>query len=588
MLLVGLILLPTACCTPSTENNPPDQPSNTAPVDSATGVILTPTLQSSGFSDSDIGDTHAASQWQITTVSADYSDPIYDSETNTTNKSSLTIQASILDIAVTYYWRVRHQDLGGNWSDWSIETSFTTIEEAAGYLYDELPTEVMPIVYLSGTEYEMGYQYGQQAGEYMEMVKDGQWASLLGYVSEAEAEAAMADLVAVIEEELTEVDLIDMFEGMADGAQDTGYDVSYDDVLICNFRGKVVKMVAEDDACSWIAAWSGATADGKTIFGGNYDFGTPTGTYPEVAIVAYPDNGNAFITHGIAGKLGDNFVMNDKGLVIGSNKGTAIRDEDVACGLSDWNLSAYIAMTCTTAAEARDVVLNATVGGGKNMLIADENGNAYAVEYTAALATVREPGDFGENNYLITTNFYLNPEMEPAQGYVGTTSQCFRYFSLEQSIGDNYGEADVNVIMDMVTAVKLNTLVSKVAVPEDDTVYLCNGSPGDGQWSSGAFGPSGEYIKIQLGDSVGSTTENVKGTAYMLLAAVEEAQATANMSSINDELELLRNEYEEGVRYYEDACSEEDTDTAYELYGKASTWFAEVQAGAQYLLDILT
>ena len=102
-----------------------NQPSNVSPANGATALSLTPTLQSSAFSDSDAGATHAASQWQISTTPNDYSTPVL----NLTSGSRLTsypLPSGILDHSTTYYWHVRYQDNNGYWSLWSPETSFTT------------------------------------------------------------------------------------------------------------------------------------------------------------------------------------------------------------------------------------------------------------------------------------------------------------------------------------------------------------------------------------------------------------------------------------------------------------------------------
>ncbi len=114
--------------TASRPTSPPYQPENISPADGAIDIILTPTLQSSDFSDPDTGDSHYASQWQITIASEDYTVPakIYDSEIDTFNLVGITIPSGTLSIDTPYYWRVRHQDSYGNWSDWSEETSFTT------------------------------------------------------------------------------------------------------------------------------------------------------------------------------------------------------------------------------------------------------------------------------------------------------------------------------------------------------------------------------------------------------------------------------------------------------------------------------
>jgi hypothetical protein len=110
-------------------NQPPDTPSDVSPADAATEVSLTPTLESSVFSDPDAVDIQAASQWQITVVPGDYSSPVFDSGTDSSNLTSITIPTGILEYAITYYWHVRHQDSRGAWSEWSAETSFTTEPE---------------------------------------------------------------------------------------------------------------------------------------------------------------------------------------------------------------------------------------------------------------------------------------------------------------------------------------------------------------------------------------------------------------------------------------------------------------------------
>ncbi len=109
----------------ATYNAPPTSPTNTSPGDGAGDVPLILTLVSSGFVDPDAGDTHQASQWQVTTVQGDYSSPLYD----TGPTGDLTSHTVGMELAssTTYYWHLRHQDDHGEWSDFSIETSFTTV-----------------------------------------------------------------------------------------------------------------------------------------------------------------------------------------------------------------------------------------------------------------------------------------------------------------------------------------------------------------------------------------------------------------------------------------------------------------------------
>jgi hypothetical protein len=106
-----------------TANRPPDQPTNVSPSNGATGIGLTPTLHSSTFSDPDVGDTHAASQWQIRTCSGTW---VFDSGPVAGLTSIAVPQAVLSSPPITYFWHVMYQDNHGNWSDYSSETSFAT------------------------------------------------------------------------------------------------------------------------------------------------------------------------------------------------------------------------------------------------------------------------------------------------------------------------------------------------------------------------------------------------------------------------------------------------------------------------------
>ena len=112
--------------TSFTTHSRPDQPVNVSPADGAAHVSLTPTLESSAFSDPDEGVTHTASQWQVTTTPGDYSSPVFDSGTDSSNLTQIAIPTGELSYNTTYYWRVSHQDHHGAWSSYSLETSFTT------------------------------------------------------------------------------------------------------------------------------------------------------------------------------------------------------------------------------------------------------------------------------------------------------------------------------------------------------------------------------------------------------------------------------------------------------------------------------
>ena len=104
----------------------PATPGNASPASAATGVSVTPTLTGSEFFDPDAGDTHAASQWQISATTGVYTSPVFDSLVDTANKTQITVPSGKLSYNTIYYWHVKYQDSYGNWSAYSTETSFTT------------------------------------------------------------------------------------------------------------------------------------------------------------------------------------------------------------------------------------------------------------------------------------------------------------------------------------------------------------------------------------------------------------------------------------------------------------------------------
>jgi len=119
----------TSFTTGSGGYTPPAQPVNSGPTNGEVNISIPPTLQASAFAAGSGGNAsiQAASDWQITATSGNYTNPIYDSGVDTTDLTGITISASvILDYSTPYYWHVKYRDGNGLWSPWSTETSFIT------------------------------------------------------------------------------------------------------------------------------------------------------------------------------------------------------------------------------------------------------------------------------------------------------------------------------------------------------------------------------------------------------------------------------------------------------------------------------
>ncbi|WP_028500630.1 hypothetical protein [Microvirgula aerodenitrificans] len=110
-------------------------PTLTGPAMNAVDIPEQPTLASSPFAVSVATDTHTASQWQIRSAAGSYAAPVWDSGTDTVNKTSVVTPAGKLQPGQnSYFLRVRHQGAARGWSDWSNEIRITTKTQFANVI----------------------------------------------------------------------------------------------------------------------------------------------------------------------------------------------------------------------------------------------------------------------------------------------------------------------------------------------------------------------------------------------------------------------------------------------------------------------
>ncbi|MEL7896037.1 hypothetical protein [Vreelandella neptunia] len=104
-------------------------PELTGPINGATGVELSPTLQATTFSTypGDY-DTHATTDWQIASDAA-FTAIVWESAADATNLTSIGVPAGVLDMTTQYYTRARYngQSLGA--SAWSAVVAFETTDQ---------------------------------------------------------------------------------------------------------------------------------------------------------------------------------------------------------------------------------------------------------------------------------------------------------------------------------------------------------------------------------------------------------------------------------------------------------------------------
>jgi len=322
------------------------------------------------------------------------------------------------------------------------------------YTFDpyEYPSEIKSVVYLKGSWYEIGRQYGKTAKNAVErLIVFGLNTALTGYGNLGEARKplqAQSDYIAAKAPELMEVykgisagsgraleEVLFGFAFATPGMADSGY--SSDDIE------------ANRDGCSNIVAWGDATRNGKLIAGANTDAPPWFEHYYGPAIVVFPDGHNAFV--GYDGFTGNCF-MNDKGVAVTTAGGQGQGERGDYGVRLPYKAGELLSMAySSTASEAKDFfIASGGPGQGENLQFSDESGVSFVVEHTAARDCVRVSGDFGEKDacYTIASNGYLCKEMQDSL-YKGEKAwdDCLpRIWTEERVFLDNWGENTIETV----------------------------------------------------------------------------------------------------------------------------------------------
>jgi len=285
---------------------------------------------------------------------------------------------------------------------------------------------VRPVIILSGSDYDMGYQYYQQVVQVF-----GPW--ILDSVKHAKfTDEELANLKA-FQRNIRQYtpEFIDFFKGMAAGATDAGVPLSYQEVLAAivsteSYPGAPPGSEDEElppTGCSGWAAWGSTTRDGKLICGGQME------SAPQFSdtIIAFPENGNSFIHSPVfvAGTDYSGFrfpfwgfpCMNNKGLVF-IHHGNAYTHpkEEVTYGIPMGMQIMHTIRFADNAAQAMEMLLayprqcvwGITNGGG---FWADTGGDAFVIESVENPSAIRRAGYAGETDFLYTTNNWFCKEL---------------------------------------------------------------------------------------------------------------------------------------------------------------------------------
>jgi len=345
-----------------------------------------------------------------------------------------------------------------------------------------LPPSIIPVVVVCGTEYQMGYQYGQQVGHYIEIMKNSKWATTIKQHGFSYNEV-VKDLKAIqyyIKKYAPEV--IEEIRGIADGAKGAGYNISYIDILLLNYdigysthvkKSDTAEFPSEADSellldlpsCTSWAAWGKTTIDKRLVCGQSCDLQF----YPQVTLLAFPNNGNNYMTvTNFAGQLTGTFSMNNKGVFIGRSGGFSKRDLDFDYGITYQCAFAHIIRYAENAFQAKDKILSFKLADSMNYLLTDSDNNAFVIEVTSNKKCVRKPGDFHENDFVYATNNYLCDEMQES-------IKGEKYVKYAGWVGDGYSINSISRNLQMRNM--LNKYQGKVDIQFAKMMWRFHGNP---------------------------------------------------------------------------------------------------------------
>lgn len=497
------------------------------------------------------------------------------------------------------------------------------------------PPTTKNVIYVSGSWYEIGYQYGEQCEETLARSISLFLPSVANQFGSLDVAREHTDkYLDLIEKEMPE--LIDMWEGMADA---TGID--YETICLAALsynpeeatKADADQEKAENGECSTTMAWGDATKDGRLIAGIQADNGR-TNSYYEPAVVVYPEKGNAFITYG-SSRVGivSNGVMNEKGLVITACSGQENAKGDYGDGTPVVAEVFHLAWKCDTAEEAKDMYVEDTgPGTGENCIIADPSGTAYVIEHTARKDSVRKSGDFGEKDYIVSSNGYLTDDMQKSL-WTGDEAwdDCMpRYWTEEQVVLENFGNVTLDTLNDGLGS-------NGYYIPEDweyDNVWETrvpyeygwtedvwdlenytgfwtpeNREPGSKCTRRGLFdtkemsayfmsgcrdtltsalpGATGNFCKITFAKDAAGVNTSARDYARIMLflGARDIDQSNAYGSEREESLDTAKKAFFKGESYTDLARLATDKEEQLAYYGKATSAFCRAQCYAQLAQD---
>jgi len=513
--------------------------------------------------------------------------------------------------------------------------------DSAAYVSTGLPQ----VVVVSGTNYDMGVQYGRQTAAAI----NHNLALMKSNLYDAYGETTVTNDMAVWDYYIKKYDpdLADWLKGIAKGCKDKKYAISYLDLVLLMVypsemwarpttpypkeAARTLKLKAARKAqmkpgyvppgagvdktkahsCNSFAATGSATRDGKPIIA--IDQMVDEAAMDTVILIAFPKKGAAFISQPYAGRVNGNSAMNGSKFAWTM---TAIMMDQPVWGLITETYFHYLAQDVTSTAAAQAYLKNTPRAGVTGGFTMSDDITISVFECNALAYKIRKPGDEGETGqFTVQTNHLVDPSLQqynPAWlSFMGTYT---RYDTVLEFITEALtptASVDFSFTKNMFASDDWydatgktwhhndpgsgnisnshGTINLSIFSPADLIAYLATGTPSGNGMPAGA---TGEYVKIQLAKSPKAVTAqagNYADAFYWSAVDLFEYELNAKPAYLTYEVaESIRAKLDEAFLAYENGMDsaafanlEKNTQNQLALFGEALTYYAKAQLYSQ-------
>lgn len=338
------------------------------------------------------------------------------------------------------------------------------------------------VVWLQGSDYEMGYQHGQYLHDEI--------ASLGSEVLSALRFAGKGLALGRLAERRSYPEIVEECRGLADATQDIGMTLSaclvlaYGDVYQEIFANTLPDVLFWNGCSQWVATGD-ATVDGRLYHGSTLDNDNKPIDYivdNPVVFIRQPNDGlpHVFITY--PGVVWPNWGLNVAGITLGLDSLHPRGPEELSLrGVSDVQIMGQVLKAATNFAEARQIMESELRSRANLIMVTDgKSKEAGVFEVIGKNIGMRE---LQPNGVLYTTNHSVLESMYDRQQFPLSESSLVRFKRFGQlmepgGVSSHYGQIDPAVMAKIGRdRVNPNTMqASPLNVFDDDASPGGNGS----------------------------------------------------------------------------------------------------------------